>query len=806
MSKNIIIYKDANYSTEERVEDLLARMTLDEKVAQLGCYSNNQLLKEDTIDYDYMKLVVPDGIGQMVMMGSGPLTLHQQAKRIHDVQKFFVEKTRLGIPVMPHIEALSGVMLGGMTNFAAAIAQGATWNPEIIEEMTTIIRHEMMALGYRQALSPVLDIARDMRFGRIGETYGEDPYLASAIGTGFIRGLQSDELSSGVIATGKHFLGYANSERGFNMASENITDRKLYEIYARPFETAIHEANLYSIMNAYGELDGIPIVSSKKLFSDMLRDTMEFKGYVVSDYTSIERLVNPYKTAENLKEAAIKCLTAGLDMEFPVVSAYNQELVKAVNNGELDVAYIDKAVRRVLDSKFRVGLFENPYPNIDDVDDIMSTKSINKSHHVAKESMVLLKNTNGLLPLSKEIKKIAVIGPHGDTYRTMFGGYTSVGQLDMMIECGKGNNKALMEGIEDMLPDSTELFAMLANLDIEEIISHQYIGIKTIKESIVDMVDEGVEVSYAYGCGVKSDSKEGFEEAIELAKSSDVVIMAMGGHYGWGAHCTSGEGTDTSNIGFYGVQELLIKEIHKVNSNIVLIQMGAKPISSEWVKENIDSIIEAWVPGQEGGPVIAQTLFGHYNPGGKLPISVPRNAAQVPLYYNPYRGTGNKRKGNSDYINEDSSPLYCFGHGLSYTEFKYEHVLLSSNEVASNGDIRISVKVTNVGEHDGDEVVQVYFEDKGASVARPIKELVAFKRVSLKKGESKTIHFTIKMNQLGFYNDKMIFVVEPGAMGIQIGSSSDDIRLTDEFNIVGETIEIIKQRSYLAQVHVESIN
>ena len=802
MNNNNIVYKNSTNSVEERVEDLLNRMTIDEKVAQLGCYSSMHLLKDDDIDHDHMKLIAPNGIGQLVMMSGGVQTLEEKARKIYAIQKYFVEDTRLGIPAIPHIEALSGVMVGEATNFPAAIGQGATWNPEIIEEMTTIIRKELRALGYRQALSPVLDVARDMRWGRVGETYGEDPYLVSAIGTGFIKGLQSDELVDGVVATGKHFLGYANSERGLNLASENITDRKLYEIYAKPFEAAIHEANLYSVMNSYGEIDGVPIVASKEIFIDMLRDTMGFKGCVVSDYTSVERLIEPYKTAINLNDAAIQCLIAGLDVELPVVAAYSQNLVKAVNSGELDICYIDRAVRHVLDTKFRLGLFENPYPDFDAIDGIMSKESIKVSNDVASESMVLLKNDKGLLPLSKNIKKIAVIGPHGNSYRSMFGGYTSIGMLDMMIQCADGNNPLFMEGIEGMMPGAKELFAKLSNIEIEQVIPAQYKDIKTIKESIESIVDEDVEVRYSRGCGVKDHSKEGFDEAIQLAKDSDIVIMAMGGLYGWGQHCTSGESADSSFIGFYGVQEELIKEINNVNNNIVLVQMGAKPVSSEWVATNIDTIIEAWVPGQEGGCVIANTLFGVNNPGGKLPLTIPRNAAQMPVYYNPPRGTGNGGADGSYYINEDSSPLFCFGHGLSYTKFEYNDITLSSTEVDSTGEIVISVKLTNVGDYDGDEVVQVYFEDINASVVRPIKELVAFKRISVKKGECATIHFKIKMNQLGFYNKEMKFVVEPGHMGVEVGSSSDDIRLTSGFEITGETLVVLKERSYLAQVTV----
>lgn len=797
---SLIKYKDISVRIDKRVEDLMSRMTISEKIAQLGCYMDGQLLKGDTAEIDHLKNITPDGLGEVVLAGAQMKTAKEQNRIINDLQRYFVDHTRLGIPVIFHIEALSGVLSAGTTNYPSALGQAATWNTEAMETMTDMIREEMKQIGYRQALSPVLDVAREHRWGRVGETYGEDPYLASAMGTAFVKGLQGN-IYDGVAATGKHFLGYATSERGYNMSSENITDRRLYEIYARPFETAVKEADMKSVMNSYGEIDGVPICSSKKILNQMLRETIGFTGPVVSDYMSVQRLINPYRTVDNLKDGAIACLEAGLDVELPVVAAYNNDLIEAVDRGQLDLAYINQSVSRILTLKFELGLFDNPYAPEIEKDNIVEEKTSMHSKKMAEESFVLLKNQGSLLPLSKD-KKIGIIGPHGDVNRPLFGCYTFVGFFDMIQSSMKKGQDISMEGMEDMQVSkgSMEQLQNIANLDIEDFIKHSYPSIQTLKEAIGAHTLS--DISYAKGCSVKGHDESLFDEAIRVAREADVVIMAMGGLYGWGNHCTSGEGCDSSNIGFFGVQEKLIREIYKVNPNIVLLQYDAKPLSSEWVADHIPAIMHVWVPGQVGSKAIADTLFGECNPAGRLPMTIPRNVSQLPVYYNPPWGTADEDLGYGGYVGENSKPLFTFGHGLSYSSFEYVSLELNQKEVDSRGILSFDVTVKNIGDRDGDEVVQVYMRDMLASIARPAKELVAFKRVSIPKGITKTIQFTIQMNQLGFYNPNMEFVVEPGVMEIQLGASSSDIRLKDTFEITGEQINVMGERSYLASCKV----
>lgn len=795
-----IKYKDSSLTINERVEDLLGRMTINEKIAQLGGYMDGQLLKGDEVDVNHLKNITPDGLGEVVLAGAQMKPANVQNAIINALQKYYIENTRLGIPVIAHIEALSGVLSSGTTNYPSALGQAATWNPEAMETMTDYIREEMMQIGYRQALSPVLDVAREHRWGRVGETYGEDPYLASAMGTAFVLGLQGD-ITNGAAATGKHFLGYATSERGYNMSSENITERRLYEIYARPFETAVKEADMKSVMNSYGEIDGVPICSSKKILDHMLRDTIGFSGPVVSDYMSVQRLINPYNTVDNLKDGAIACLEAGLDVELPVVAAYNNDLIEAVDKGELDIKYINQSVRRVLTLKFELGLFDNPYAPVVEEANIITENTSKHSKKMAEECLVLLKNEESILPLKKD-KKVAVIGPHGNANRPLFGCYTFVGFFDMIQSSMKNGQDVAMEGMDDMQVSdgSMDQMQQLASLDIEDFIKFTYPGIRTLKESIEDYLT--TEVAFAKGCSIKGDDESGFEEALKVAKEADIVIMAMGGLYGWGNHCTSGEGCDSSNIGFFGVQEKLVQEVYGVNPNIVLLQYDAKPLSSEWIAEHVPAMMQVWVPGQEGSKAITEALFGEYNPAGRMPMTIPRNVSQLPVYYNPPWGTADEDLGYGGYVDENSKPLFTFGHGLSYTSFEYQSIELSAKEVPSTDSLTFKVAVKNTGDVDGDEVIQVYFKDILASIARPAKELVAFKRVHIPAGESKTVEFIVNMNQLGFYNTEMEFVVEPGKMEIQVGASSSDIRLKEEFTITGDVLDVAGNRSYLAKANL----
>ncbi len=742
---------------------------------------------------DHLDAQLTNGIGEVAVMMGGK-TAADNASLVEKIQKYLVEETDLGIPAIIHAEALSGGVFAEATNYPIAIGLGATWDPEKVQLMGDVIRKQMKSIGFRQALSPVLDVARDLRWGRIGETYGEDPTLVSSLSVAFVKGIQGNDLKEGVAATAKHFLGYSMSEGALNMSSQHMTRREIREVYAKPFEAAIRMADLVSVMNSYGSLDGEPIVSSKELLTDLLRGEMGFKGITVSDYMAIERLTESFHTAEDITDAGIQSLQAGMDIELPMVKFYGADLREAVKQNRLSISVVDQSVSRILETKFRLGLFENPYPD---------DKAIEASYHqpeddelsykLAKESIVLLKNDNNMLPLSKEIKKIAVIGPNGDLFRSNYGAYTFPAMVEMGMRMMANNDTSGMAGV-----DITEMNIQgdLKGMPmLEPMLQGMYPMSSTVKKAIETKIP-AAHVTYTKGCDIMDEDHSGFEEAINHASEAELVIMVMGAKSGWGQGCSIGEGIDSSDIGLPGVQEELIKVIHAINKPMIVVHMSTRPLCSVWITENISAIIEAWHPGQCGSQAIADVLFGDYNPGGKLPFTSIRSAGQGPSYYSYQKGSGYATRGfemmnnKNGYVNETAKPLFSFGHGLSYTDFSYSEFKISSEQVPANGMVEITCKVTNVGIYEGDEVVQLYITDKLASMVRPNKELVGFKRISLQPGESKNIIFTFQMSQLAFLDKQMNWIVEAGDVGVMIGSSSDDIRLNGQFSIVdGITLE-----------------
>ncbi|MBI5305278.1 MAG: glycoside hydrolase family 3 C-terminal domain-containing protein [Chloroflexi bacterium] len=810
-------YKDATLPIEQRVDDLLAQMTLEEKVAQLCCVMPRMLIGEQVPDPALMIKHMANGLGRMAQFSmifvDNPEQIAEFANRI---QKFVLENTRLGIPLMFQNEALNGFVAVGATNFPTPIALASTWEPELVEQAAQVIREQMRATGVHIALAPVIDLAQDPRWGRGHETFGEDPYLSSAFGAAFTHGLQSDDLRTGVISCAKHFLGYSISQGGLNMAAVHIGERELYETFARPFETAIHESDLGMVMVTYSEIDGQPVSVNKNILRDLLRDTMGFKGSATCDGGSIELTVTKQHVAKNMQEAAIMAIEAGLDGDTPVAEAY-YELVGAVNQGLVDVAYVDEAVRRILTIKFKLGLFENPFVDVNKVRTAFENPAHRQlSRKLAEQSITLLKNDADLLPL-KNAKTIAVIGPHADSVRdSLFAGYTFPAMMEMMKNLRRGG-RASMQGVSDKVAEQDdkkkrpEFFVALGEMgDINQYIEKEYDAL-SLRDAIAQR--QGVEVIYAKGCGITDPSKDGFAEAINAAQKSDVVVVALGGRSGWGKECTCGEGRDASTIELMGVQQELLQAIHATGKPIVLVLFDGRPLAIPWAADasHIPAILHAWFPGQAGGEALADVLFGEVNPGGKLPVTIPRSTGQVPLFYNHKAGSGYQTIYTEGvtaflgygYVNESNLPLYAFGHGLSYTRFEFSDLQLSAKHVDATGEIAIACSVKNVGAVAGSEVVQLYLHDCEARVTRPVQELVGFKRVELQPGERCKVTFTVKMNQLGFYNHNMQFAVEPGNMEVMIGASSADIRLKGAFEITGETVQVLGKRSYLSRVHVE---
>ena len=790
-------YSDKNCTIAERVEDLLSRMSLPQKVAQLHCIRYSTDLGSTNIH--------KEGVGEVTAAFTS--IADQKCTEIQDIVK---NKTQFGIPAIIPAEALSGVAVPGATIFASPMGLGATWNPDIVEEMADIIRKQMVALGIRHAFSPVMDVARDPRWGRISESYGEDPTLCAAMSVAFTKGLQGKSLNDGVIATSKHFLGYGLSDGGLNQTSNPISPRELREVFAKPFQAAITEGELQSVMNSYGSIDGELICKSKSILTELLRDEMAFDGFVVSDYSSIQRAVG-LKVSKDAAAASVEALKAGLDVEFPYTDDHTNAIIETVQEGLLDEEIINRSARRVLTAKFRLGLFENSYPRREIFEEAFDhSKTYACSLKTARESIVLLKNA-GVLPLSKHVKNIAVIGPHADSLRLLFGGYTSVVAMEAIL-CrvfpDLPAETVLGSAAVETLPPYYEESKVREELPkLNEIIRKTLCPqTLTIFESIKKKCPES-KITYERGCDIAGTNRKGFAAAMDAARNADVVILTLGGKSGWGEYCTIGEGQDCDDIGLPGIQEEFAMAILNTGKPVILVHMDGRPLASEFAAKNFPAIIEFWSPGDSGGQALADVLFGDYNPAGRMPATAARNAGQIPIHA-MYRNGDSYAQINSDlmfnnYVDGSKTPLFYFGEGQSYTSFEYSNLRLDKS-VKADGVIHLSCDVTNTGSMDGEEVVQVYVSDELASMIRPFKELAGFKRVPIGIGKTKTIHFEMRADQFAFLDADMKWIVEAGAMIVRIGASSEDIRLTGKFEIEETRHVIGSKRGFFAKAIVES--
>ena len=830
------LYKDAARNAGERAKDLLGRMTLEEKIGQLQCAL--------VMDTEHMSELEGRtcGIGEM-MVQSAQETPARTAEVNRRVIDYVIQNNRLGIPPILHAEALTGAVLPGATIFPSAIGLGATFDVRVVEDMTDTISQQMRSTGYRQALSPVMDLGRDPRWGRVGETYGEDPTLCAMMSVAFTKGLQGEEQKKGVAATGKHFLGYSFGDGGLNMSSNPIPEREIREDYAKPFQAAMTEGGLLSIMNSYGSLDNELVIGSEKVLTDLLRGEMKFDGAVVSDYQSIDKLVS-HRIKGSMEEAGVQALKAGLDVECPMPVGYTDELARKVRDGELEEAYIDRAALRVLEMKFRLGLFENPYPVEENVEAAFSSpENVERSLRAARESIVLLKN-DGVLPLTKKEQKIAVIGPHADSIRLLFGCYTFPAAIDMGLsgalsemggmeaaaekldamertetaqqersaqeqdetEATQGRSAAKPDGAEAVRgqsaqkPDETETVqgrsAAKPTYEGSNVLKEpeavgQALGAifgqttPTVLKAIRDKAADA-EIIYEKGCEYAGFDRSGFAAAKKAAREADVVIVAVGGKYGWGSSCTVGEGIDSCDIGLTGVQEEMVSELCGLGKPVILLHMDARPLSSVTLKEKCAAILECWYPGSTGGTAIADVLFGDYNPAGRLPATAARNAGQIPIYAGQKTGNAyqavREKMSLCKYVENSVEPLFPFGHGLSYSKFEYSDLAVAP-DVAADGQVEVSFSVKNTSGTDGEEVAQIYVEDVLAGMLRPNREFAGCARIFLKAGEERRLTCRMKASQFAYLDGKMRWLVEAGEMKVYVGASSDDIRLEGAFTI-----------------------
>jgi beta-glucosidase len=757
-SENIII--------KRKVKELLSKMTVAEKVVQLGSsfvrsyIENGKFVPAKAVE-------LKNGIGHISAPAlSADLPPREVAVLINEIQKYLTQKTRLGIPAIIHEECLNGFRAKGATIFPQNIGLASTWEPDLINRITQVIRRQMRATGVHQGLAPVLDVTRDPRWGRVEETFGEDPYLVGRMAVAYVRGLQGNNIKNGIVATTKHFAGHGLPEGGLNCAPSHIPPRLFREVYLYPFEKAIKEGGVLSVMNAYHEIDGIPCAASEELLAGILRDEWGFNGVVVSDYFAIAQLNTIHKIAADLSEAAALALKAGLDVELPFTNAYGKPLLDAVKKGKVSMATLDLSVSRVLTMKFKLGLFDNPYVNPDAVESVIDTPTDRElALEAAHKSIILLKNEKGLLPLKKNVKSIAVIGPSADSQRNLLGDYTFASHSAFEIKPDKrtGDLELIKKKLKEGMVAAPKVVSVL--------------------EGIKAAVDKNTKVLYVKGCDVKGTSKDGLAAAVKAAQSADVAVVVVGDKSGLMPDNTSGEMRDRDMLGLPGIQEELVKAIYETGKPVVLVLVNGRPYTMKWLAEHIPAIVNAWEPGEEGGRAVTDVLFGDYNPGGKLPNSFPLNEGQIPTYYG-HKPSGKKSAPWTDYVDGSARPLFEFGFGLSYTTFEFGNLRIEPLKIKSRGKLIIKVDVKNTGKRAGDEVVQLYINDVVASVTRPIKELKGFERVHLKPGEKKTVAIDVKADQLAFYNKKMERKVEPGLFKVMVGRSSADILLEGEFEVV----------------------
>jgi beta-glucosidase len=703
-----------------------------------------------------------DGLGQVTRVcGASSLGLDQAAAFAQGIQEHLRQHTRLGIPAIIHEEICSGLMAREATVFPQAIGVASTWMPALAHDLADAIRSVMVRTGARQGLSPVLDVCRDPRWGRAEETFGEDPYLVARMGVAFVRGLQGTDLRAGVVATAKHFVGYAMSEGGMNWAPAHIGARELRDVYLHPFEAAVREANLRSVMNGYHELDGVPCGANAELLTRVLRGEWGFDGIVVSDYFSVRQLETYHRLVADGSAAAVTALSAGMDVELPGTDCYGQPLAAAVADGSVDQSIVDEAVRRVLRVKFELGLFERPYEPADEAsragDVIRVAAERELARRIAQRSLVLLHN-DGVLPLPHEDSgTVAVIGPNADNVRHLYGDYTYPAHVESLLEMTqRGRNVFAMPLSDGVLVEEEELTGVTV--------------FSALRERL------GSRVAYERGCDVNTDDRSGFDAAVALAASSSVAVMVMGDRSGLTDDSTTGEGRDRASLDLPGLQEELVRAVVATGTPVVLVLVAGRPVGSQWLHEHCSAVLMAWLPGEEGGAAIADALLGRVNPGGKLPISFPRTAGQIPIFYG-HKVSGGRSHWKGDYVDSPATPLYPFGYGLSYTTFALSGAVVEDAAVLPTESVTVTVSVTNTGPVAGDEVVQLYSRAPRASVTQPVLALRAFLRVPLAAGQTQTVRFTVPAAQLGFHGLDLAYVVEPGTVEFLVGTSADSLTL-----------------------------
>ncbi len=723
------IWKDNSAKMDGFISDLMQRMTLEEKIGQLNLLTSNWDKTGPTMREGYKEDIKAGRVGAIFNAFTAEYT--------RGLQELAVEETRLGIPLLFGYD----VIHGHRTIFPISLGESASWDLDAIENAARVAAREAAAEGIHWTFAPMVDIARDPRWGRISEGAGEDVYLGTEIAKARIRGFQGDDLSDldTVLACAKHYAAYGQAQAGRDYHTTNMSERELWGTYLPPFKAAVEEG-VATFMTSFNELNGVPATGSDYLLQDILKGKWGFEGFVVTDYTSINEMV-PHGFARDEKHAAQLAINAGVDMDMQG-TVYYTHLKSLVEEGKVSTDRIDNAVRRILEMKYRLGLFEDPYrySNVERQEaEIYKPENLAAARDMARKSMVLLKNEGQVLPLSEKGLSLAVIGPLADSKQDMIGSWSAAGD--------------------------------------------RYTKPVTLLEGLKARLGESADIHYAKGASYEFAAEgdtSGFAEAIAAARRADVILLAMGEKWNM-----TGEAASRTSLDLPGNQLALMKELEKLDKPMVLVLMNGRPLAINWADANVDAILETWYAGTTGGHAIADVLFGDYNPAGKLTTTFPRNVGQVPIYYNmkntgrPYEPKGAEQKYRSRYLNTSNKPLYPFGYGLSYTRFSYSDITLDKTEMTPDGSITASIEVTNSGKFDGEEVVQLYVRDLVGSVTRPVKELKDFEKIFLKKGETKTVTFEITVDDLAFYRRDMSYGAEAGDFKLFIGTSSADVQEAD---------------------------
>jgi beta-glucosidase len=750
------VYLDAKQPVGKRVEDLLMRMTLEEKIGQMNmpCVYISELGEDIAAKTEACRQLTEGKFVEYLGPAGGFFTLAntilhegsvQQAKFFNELQKIAIEKTRLGIPLLQSEEGTHGLMCSGGTIFPEGLAIGSTWNMDLVRNIYTIAAREARSVGIHQIYTLVIEPNRDPRLGRNQEGFSEDPYFCSRMAENIVRAVQGEDISAKdkTVAGLCHYPGQSQPNSGLERGAMEISERTLREVFLPPWEAGIKKNGALGVMATYPAVDRIPAHGSEFLLTKILRNEFHFEGLVLSEGSGLGTLTYN-RLAQNDKEAGALALKAGLDVGISFEDGYLKPMIENVKEGKVSMELIDRAVRRILEQKFKLGLFENPYVDPDHVSKVTHTKeSRDVALNVAQEGIVLLKNENKILPLQKNIKKIAIIGPNADNEKNQLGDYTAQVVLQNIV---------------------------------------------TVLDGIKSEVSPDTKIEYIKGCDVIGNDYNEISKARGIAKKADYAIVVLGENE-WQApnHTgTDGEGYDVASLDLTGLQEDLLKAVYETGTPVILVLINGRPLSIRWAAEKIPAIIEAWLPGELGGQAVADIIFGDCNPGGKLSITVPRHVGQLPFYYNymPDKEEWINHGWGKAYADIPATPLWEFGFGLSYTRFEYSNLKIHPEETGIYGEISISVNVKNTGDRKGSEVVQLYVRDLIASVTVPVKELKGFKKIMLEPGEQKTVEFKLNHDDLSLYNKSMELIVEPGTFSVMIGSSSEDIRVKGEFEMI----------------------